>query len=152
MRSVYYASGAVVAVSIIATALLIASIPYIQRTASEVFPIKTGWVVQSARVAGADLIIEGTMIKHFACEYISPPRARDLNGVNYLVESHNTSKGKSWAASKEPQTWGPWRVFGGADKILLYYQQDRCHPLWDNFFNAGRFRWSTHVADNHRRL
>lgn len=86
----------------------------------EVRPVIVEWKVTETRVEGADLILTGTMVKQRNCLYLPPTIARDQAGQNYAVESASPTAGKTWAATSEPQQFGPWRIPGGADKTLEF--------------------------------
>lgn len=103
------------------------------------FPIKSNWTVLNSSIEnGTDLLISGTVIKHFDCEYLPPPRAVDLlTGKHLLVESLSITKSQSYNASDKPYTWGPWRIYDGAGKILKIYQVDKC--IWIQFTDLGVF-------------
>jgi hypothetical protein len=84
-------------------------------------PVAVNWVVTDERVEGDDLVLSGTMVKQRDCIFLPPTLARDLsNGRNYAVTSAAPTAGKTWAASRDPQAWGPWKVAGGAGKRLMF--------------------------------
>jgi hypothetical protein len=89
-------------------------------------PIITEWTVENAIQDGDDLVVSGTMIKHRDCVFVPPTMARDALGRNYTVFSSSPTAGKSWAASGEPQHWGPWRVHGGIGKRLTFVNVYLC--------------------------
>jgi hypothetical protein len=99
-------------------------------------PVNVDWVVASKVVDGNDVVIQGTMRKRRACEFIAPPRARTIDGVSLQVKSMGS--GLSWAPSSQPQQYGPWRIYGGAASTFEMYLVHRCHPLWLTFSALGK--------------
>jgi hypothetical protein len=84
-------------------------------------PVVVNWVVTDERSEGDDLILSGTMVKQRDCIFLPPTLARDMSsGRNYAVSSAAPTAGKTWAASSDPQSWGPWTVKGGAGKRLMF--------------------------------
>lgn len=103
------------------------------------FPVTTNWEPASVVTDGDDVIVSGTMIKaRCSCRYVPPPRARDSVGQNYLIVSTSPTASSSWACSGQPQAFGPWRVKGGAGKVLTFYQEHQCSNLWTSFTELGR--------------
>lgn len=85
-------------------------------------PIVKYWTVNESRIEGVDLIITGTMIKSRNGLFMPPTIARDeASGKNYAVVSASPTAGKTWAPSKYPQQFGPWRVAEAAGKTLTFF-------------------------------
>ena len=83
-------------------------------------PVVIKWRVTEARTEGQDVVLSGDMVKQRACAYVPPTVARDPHGQNYIVHSESRTAGITWAASDEPQKWGPWTVRGAAGKVLEF--------------------------------
>lgn len=141
IKVVIRAIGAAGIIAILLMVLAVAVFPRIHDLEAWVYPVKSGWKVTSAKLEGRELTISGTMIKHRNCQYIPGPRARDESAKNYFVESLSTTKNLAWIANDQPQAWGPWVIMVDADElpILEFYQQDRCHGMWDLFTVLGKF-------------
>ena len=107
---------------------------------SELFPVNSQWHALTVKVEGADLIVAGTMVKTRSCAYIPPPRARDESGLNLKVISMAVTAGQSWSPSDGPQHFGPWRVIDGAGKKLTFYQEHKCHSVWNTFTTLGKLK------------
>lgn len=118
---------------IISSLLLAAAVmPWLETTLN---PVVTQWKVTSFWVEGNDVIIGGTMLRHRGeCQYNPPPmvRLKSERGpeINVAVESLSPTRSFSFAASKEPQVWGPWRIAGGRGMKMSFYNHYRCHPGW----------------------
>jgi hypothetical protein len=97
--------------------------------------VNVDWTVTSRVVDGNDVVIQGEMRKRRACEFIAPPRARTIDGVQLHVKSYAT--GLSWAPSAQPQQFGPWRIYAGAASTFEVYLVHRCHPMWLTFSKLG---------------
>ncbi len=108
------------------------------------FPVTRGWQVESVVVDGKDLVITGSLRKVRSCDYVPPPRARTSDGMNLLVTSASRTATSSWDKDEDRQFFGPWRVEGGAGRRVFFFQQHRCHILWDTFSELG-------VVDNRAR-
>jgi hypothetical protein len=95
-------------------------------------PIVVDWKVTESHIEGDDVILSGSMIKQRDGLFVPPTLARDLHtGRNYPVMSSAPTAGRTWAASNNPQSWGPWTVKGGANKELLFiniYMSDGYRP------------------------
>lgn len=89
-------------------------------TYDRVHPITSDWIITESHVDGADIVLSGTMLKNRNCVFVPPTVARDSAGQNYPVVSSSPTAGKTWAASGQPQRFGPWRVVGGAGKRLTF--------------------------------
>ena len=89
----------------------------------EVRPVVTDWKISNTFVDGEDLVLSGTMHKVRDCLLIPPPIARDSNGVPHKL---TTSMWSPKDASSDLQTWGPWRVVGGAGKSMKFSMVYMC--------------------------
>ncbi len=89
-------------------------------TYDRINPIASDWIVTDSRNDGDDVVLSGHMLKHRNCVFVPPTIARDSAGQNYPVVSGSATAGKTWAASGQPQRFGPWRVVGGANKKLTF--------------------------------
>lgn len=122
---------------------VIVSIVVIPTTAwveSELFPAMKDWQPTVVTIKGNDIELSGTVVKSRSCKYLPPPRARDENGTHYIVESDAPTRTMTWAPSDEPQKFGSWRVFGVRGKELTFYQEHRCHWLWDAVVVLGTIK------------
>lgn len=108
------------------------------------FPVSKGWQAEHVTVDGRDLVVSGTLRKVRSCSYSPPPRARSDEGFNMRVTSTSPTATQSWDKDEERQAFGPWRVEGGAGMRITFFQQHRCHALWDTFTELG-------VVDNRAR-
>lgn len=108
---------------------------------NDALPVKTDWRVLDSRIDdGKDLVVSGTMIKHFDCDYQPPPGALDIvTGEHMLVESLSPTKLQSWPASDKPYKWGPWKIYNGAGRLLKFYNRDKCSFLWTSYTELGVF-------------
>jgi hypothetical protein len=102
-------------------------------------PVVTDWHVISAAHDGDDLVLTGTMIKRRNCTFVPPTLARDREGRNYAVISAAATAGKTWAASDDPQQYGPWRVVGGAGKRLTFLNVYLCGRSSPSVVELGVF-------------
>lgn len=125
---------------VLATLLLLAwaVLSYGSQLESRFDPVQEEWMPVSVEADGVDVIITGTVVKTRGCEYIPPPRARDIGGKHYTVVSTAPSSPFSWRPLDTPQWFGPWRVIGGCGVDLELYQEHHCHPLWPTFSILGR--------------
>ena len=99
-------------------------------------------VAVSVKKKGADLVITGTVVKRRAeCVYVPPQRVRDdAIGRHLAIISMAPMSGHNWNDNDgRPQFFGPWRVVGGAGRVLEFYSEHRCpgqsHPT---FSRLGR--------------
>lgn len=89
-------------------------------------PVKHDWKVTSVKIDGPDIVVSGSMVKRWACDYQPPPRALDAAGAHYIVESASPTKVNNWPVSNKPYNFGPWRVVGAAGQKVMLYQEDEC--------------------------
>lgn len=101
-------------------------------------PVTSDWTATNIWADGDDLMVYGHMVKRRDCSYIPPPRAVSSEGRPLLVVSYAANKQSSWPASPDPVFFGPWRVVGGAGKIVDFTQEYRCHFAWPLFMYQGR--------------
>lgn len=107
---------------------------------SRVWPVSVEWRPTEAYNDHNDLYIVGLMVKQRKdCAYIPPPRARDENGLNYVIVSRSPTARQTWPADDRPQRFGPWVVIGGANKVLHFWQEHNCHPLWTITTRLGTY-------------
>lgn len=113
-------------------------VPYLGGVYDKLFPVNKDWTVTRQWVEGADLLVEGTMVKaRCTCKYVPPPRARDRDGFNFRVDSTSPTAATSWACDAKPQRFGPWRVVGAAGAEVTFYQEHQCTSLWTSFTELG---------------
>jgi hypothetical protein len=123
-----------------AASAAIIAVPWFAHTMEPVLlPVATHWTVESASRDGNDLILAGTMVKRRPCIYTPPIIVRDTAGLNYRMEHQSSIRGTSWAASTQPQRFGPWRIYDGAGKRLTFTSLFECHSLWPTFTELGVF-------------
>lgn len=124
----------------VAAAFAMIGVPWFAHTMEPILlPVATHWTVIKAERDGDDLLLTGTMIKRRPCIYTPPVIVRDTAGQNYRMEHLSSVRGHSWAASPEPQRFGPWKVYGGAGKKLTFTSLYECHSLWPTFTELGTF-------------
>lgn len=97
-------------------------------------PVKHDFRVAKLGVDGFDVVVSGTMVKRWSCEYQPPPRAVDSSGLHYLVESSSATRSSNWPISNAPYAFGPWRIVGAAGRKVSIYQEDEC-------LGVGVFSW-----------
>lgn len=115
----------------------VAVVPLAVQMESRLWPPMRNWTPTEWHVDGRDVVITGHMVKPRDCTYRPPSRARDERGQNYFVESLSATRALSWDASDRPQRFGPWRVPNSAGHRLAFYQEYRCHPLWNLTVELG---------------
>jgi hypothetical protein len=121
-------------------ACLMVAVPLIAHTLEPVLlPVATHWTVETATREGSDLLLSGTMVKRRPCLYTPPVIVRDSTGQNYRMEHLSAIRGTSWATSMQPQRFGPWKIYGGAGKVLTFTSLYECHLLWPTFTELGVF-------------
>lgn len=101
----------------------------LQAVESSYFPVLSDWSPVDVRRDGQDLIVTGTMVKRRAeCQYIPPQRVRDDTiGQHLQLVSMAPTSGVNWDDNDgRPQFFGPWRVVGGAGRVLEFYSEHRC--------------------------
>ena len=125
---------------VVATLLILAwaAISYGSQLESRINPVQEEWTPVSVEVDGLDVVITGMVLKTRGCEYMPPPRARDVDGKHYTVVSTSPTSSFSWRPLNTPQWFGPWRVIGGRGVELEMYQQHHCHDFWPTFSILGR--------------
>lgn len=135
---VRYPFSAVLGALVAAGAMV--ALPWLAHTLEPaVFPVAAQWTVVSAVRDGNDLLLTGTMIKRRPCRYTPPVIVRDSVGQNYRMEHLSSVRGTSWAASPDPQRFGPWRIQDGVGKKLTFTMLYECHTLWPTFTELGVF-------------
>ena len=134
MRRTLMAITAASASVVVGATIAIPFAAWLERT---VAPVMVNWTVLGKARSDGDLLVWGTVVKARNCRFIPPILARDDTGQSYIVESMNPVRSMPWAATDTPHRFGPWRVAGGAGKVLTFEQIHRCHPMWDQVSELG---------------
>ena len=106
--------------------ILMMAVPIASQVGHEVYdrfdPVIKYWTVNTSHLEGKDLVITGTMVKNRNAVFLPPTIARDVaTGRNYAVVSTSPTSGKTWAPSRFPQQFGPWRVADAEGKTLTFF-------------------------------
>lgn len=105
------------------------------------FPVSHGFQVTRQWTDGNDALIEGTVRKRWSCDYRAPPRALDVAiNASLPVESASRVQGDSWPADNQPRRVGPWRIVGGAGKLVELHHHHVCGGQ-DVFSPLGRIQF-----------
>lgn len=103
-----------------------------------IFPVKTDFKVLEAEVVGDDVIVTTSSVKHRSCEF-KGTRVRTDDGIHLPLKRVTDQPPINWVADEGAQISVPWRVVGGADEHLHFYQEFQCHSLWKTFQELGEY-------------
>jgi hypothetical protein len=94
-------------------------------------PVVTNFNVTSQIRTEHGIIIEGTMDKSRACEFVEvlAYAKRRPVPVTFLDRPIGTP---IYSRAVRVQLWGPWDVASGDAKTIVIYARHKCHIFWDN--------------------
>ena len=88
-------------------------------------PVMTEWTAAKVARDGNDVLVSGTVVKRWQCEYLAPPIAETITGAPLETQTHSLLPQRMWPADGRPRDFGPWRIKNAAGmRFRLYYHHE----------------------------